>query len=570
MIMKIRHIFALICILTISLSSPLVAYTPTANSVLEHITVLADDSLEGRQVGEPGEYKAAMYIQEVFKSAGLEPKGTEGYFQPFDFVKSIDFGKHNTLTVNGVALELNEEYQPMKQSASAPFDFTEIIDVDYGIQVPEDEGTYNDYENKDVVGKAVLIKRFSPEAGDNPHIDFDKYSSLTDKINTAVNHQAGAILFITPENHDDTIMGMAPTNIYPKDVPIIFLRRKGLEKLGLDLTSPQINSTSGVTHLVKTRDTSQNVIGYLPTDNDTTIIIGAHYDHLGWGGPTSLYRGKEKMIHNGADDNASGVAALLELARMYADEKDKLKYSILFLGIAGEEAGLLGANNFASHMTIDSSKIRMMINMDMIGRLKDQDDGLAILGTGTCDEFKSFFDSLTYDGLTLSLKESGTGPSDHTIFYNREIPVLHFYTGAHEDYHKPSDDVDKIDADGIVKVINFIDTIVTLFDRYDGNLTFKKTKDPAAGKRRAQYSVTLSIMPDYVAEVKGLKIDGVTDDGPADRAGLLKDDIIVKMGDIEINDIYDYMNALEKFRKGDTTKVVVERNNEKKEVTVIF
>jgi hypothetical protein len=565
-----NNIFKFILLIIIVSYCSANSYEISSDSIFKHISILADDSLEGRQVGEIGEYKAGLYIQNFFQTNGLQPMGTEGYFQAYDFIKSIDLGQKNHLIVNGIELSINEEFRPMKQSGSMKFEFSEIINVDYGIKTGDDSNAYNDYQGFDVEGKAVLIKRYAPSSEDNPHIDFEKYSSLSSKISTAIDHNAACVIFITPAEHDDTMKTLTPAHIYPKEIPIIYLRRKALERLELDLNNPALKSLTGEIELVRTRDTAQNVIGFLDNNNDTTIIIGAHYDHLGWGGPSSLYTGQEKQIHNGADDNASGVSAMLELARYYSNNKDKLNYSILFLAISGEEAGLLGANNFAKNMTIDSSKVRMMINMDMIGRLKDQKNGLAILGTGTCEEFKSYFDSLKYEDIKLSLKESGTGPSDHTIFYNRGIPVLHLFTGAHNDYHKPSDDADKIDSEGILKVTKFVRQLVEHFDSLGDQLTFTKTKDPDSGKRRAQYSVTLGIMPDYVAEVKGLQVDGVVDDRPGQRAGIIEGDIIIKMGEITINDIYDYMNALGKFRKGDTTSVVVSRNQEEVELTVIF
>jgi hypothetical protein len=548
-----------------------VTYTITADSVYKHVSVLADDSLEGRQVGEAGEWKAAQYIKHVFESAGLVPKGdSDSYLQSFEFIKRIEFGDKNRLAINGQELRLKEEFVPMRQSASGTFEFNEVVFVDYGITVDEEDGNYDDYAGKVVAGKAVLIKRFTPSSEDNPHINFDKYASLTSKIQTALDHDVAGIFFITPEDHDDTLQTIGPSYIYPKDIPIIFLRRKGLERLGLSLSKPEIVSAVGETELIKVRDTGYNVVGYLPTGNDTTIIIGAHYDHLGWGGPSSRYLGKEKMIHNGADDNASGTAALLELARYFSARKDRMRYSLLFIAFTGEEAGILGSSYYAKHMTVDSTKIRMMVNMDMIGRLKEQENGLAIFGTGTCLEFKAYFDSLSQKDLKMVFKEPGTGPSDHTAFYNRHIPVLHFFTGAHEDYHKPSDDVEKIDTEGIVKVADVVAGIVEHFDQYQGALTFQKTKDTMPGRRRAAFSVTLGIMPDYIAEVKGLRVDGVSPDRPGDRAGLKEGDIIIKMGDIDINDVYDYMNALSKFRKGDSTIIVIERGADTLNLQVVF
>ncbi len=562
-----KNIIILLSIFTLIFSISAFAvqnpYTVTADSIFKHISVLANDSLEGRRVGDPGELAASKYIRSIFESAGLHPKGDNGSFiQEFQFNREIKPGDKNRLVVNGVELQLKEEFQPLFQSGNMVFEFDEVEFVDFGFKIPKDDGGYNDYENKDVNGKAVIIKRFAPSSEDNPHVDFDKYSSLTDKIQTAIDQKAAGVFFITPDKFDDTLFTEMSANITPKNIPIVLLRRTALERIGLDLEKPEISTIAGETEMIKIKDTAYNVVGYVPTGNDTTFIIGAHYDHLGWGGHSSLYREKEPMIHNGADDNGSGTSAMLEMARYYSTHRDELKYSILFIAFTGEEYGLLGAGHFAKNMTIDSSKVRMMINLDMIGRLKDQDDGLAVLGTGTCDEFKTYFDSLKQTELTLALKESGSGPSDQTVFYNRKIPSLHLFTGAHKDYHKPSDDVEKIDAPGILKVINFASEMIEYFDNYSGPLTFRKTKDSGEGKKRTRFSVTLGIMPDYVAEVRGVKVDGVTPEKPGEKAGILEGDIIIKLGDKILGDIYDYMSCLGKFRKGDSTTVVVERGTD--------
>ena len=546
-------------------------YIIQTDSLFKHISVLADDSLEGREVGELGEWKAAQYIKGIFESAGLAPKGNNGlYFQAFEFTKTINLGDNNRLVINGQELQLNEEFVPLRQSTSAAFEFDQVVYVNFGIKVEEGDGSYDDYENKDVTGKAVIIKRFAPSSDNYPHVDFAKYSSLTSKIQTALEHNVGGIFFITPENHDDTLHTIGPARMYPKKIPIIFLKRKGIKRLGLDLSQPGITSAIGETELIRVPDTGYNVVGYLPTENDTTIIIGAHYDHLGWGGPVSRYKGKEKMIHNGADDNASGTAALLELAHYFSSIKDSMKYSLLFIAFSGEEAGALGSNYFVRHMTVDSTKVRMMVNIDMIGRLRNQEHGLAVFGTGTCSEFKSYFDSLNYNGIKMVFKESGGGGSDQISFYNCGIPVLHFFTGAHEDYHKPSDDIEKINFEGIAVISKLISKVVLDFDKYDVFLTFQKTKGAETDKRRAAFTVTLGITPDFIAEVKGLRVDGVSPDGPAERAGILRGDIIIRMGNIDVGDIYDYMNALSKFHKGDTTVVIVERGNGTLSLQVVF
>ncbi len=534
-------------------------YAISADSIYKHIGVLASDSLEGREVGEPGEWKAAMYIQGIFKQLGLEPKGENGeYLQSFPFNKRIEHGPNNKLTINGQELVLREEFLPMYQSASKSFEFADVVPVGFGITA--EDSAYDDYKGLAVEGKAVVVMRDAPKPEVNPHVDFNKYSSITDKISNALAHKAAAIFLVTPSDQDDTLMSMGGAHVAVKDIPVIFLRRKGIQKLGLSVDSIPSFKTVGQTELIAVRDTGYNVIAYLPTKNDTVVVIGAHFDHLGWGGNGySRYLGKERKIHYGADDNASGSAALLELARYYASIKDKLHYSMLFTSFSGEEEGLLGSAWYVRHWTVDSSKIRMMVNLDMVGRLRAQDKGLAIFGTGTCDQFKKYFDSTFTDStMKLSFQETGTAPSDVTAFYNNGIPVLFFFTGQHEDYHMPGDVLEKIDTHGVVQVSSLVVRITNHFDEVGGQLVFQKTKDTEGGRMRS-FSVTLGVMPDYVATVKGMRVDGVSPDRPAEKAGILKGDVIIQMGQYKIDDIYAYMSALGKFRKGDSCQVMVER-----------
>jgi hypothetical protein len=559
-------LIALAAILSIAAAAGPYQITPT--SIKAHIEVLASDSLEGREVGETGEWKAAQYIAGIFKQAELEPKGTDGYFQPFEFVKKISQGDKNSLTINSVDLKINEEWVPLSHSANQRFSFDEVVPVGFGI-VTEDSA-WNDYAGLNVEGKAVLIKRFAPPDSVNPHIDFGKYSSLADKILNAVNRKAAAVIFVTPSNENDSIASTGMTHVTPKNIPIVSIRHKGLERLKQSLDNPGLLAVAGEVELTPIKDTGCNVIGYLPGKSDTTIVIGAHFDHLGWGNESSRYTGKEKMIHYGADDNGSGTAGLLELVRYFSSRKEQLHYSILFASFSGEEAGILGSSYYARNATVDLAKTRMMLNMDMIGRLKDQESGLAVFGTGTCTEFTEYFKDLTRDGLKMAFREPGTGPSDHTAFYNNGIPVLHFFTGAHVDYHKPSDTPDKIDNEGILRVVTLVADIAMHFDSLNMPLTFQKTKDPDEGKQRASFKVTLGIMPDYIAQVKGVKVDGVSPDRPAEKAGILKGDVIIRLGTLVIDDMSAYMNALGKFNKGDSTTVIVERGTDTLSLPIRF
>ncbi|MDH3891789.1 MAG: M28 family peptidase [candidate division Zixibacteria bacterium] len=548
-------------------------YSITTDSIHQHIAVLAHDSLEGRQVGEVGEWKAAEYIQSVFAAAGLIPKGTDGYLQSFEFTKRIELGDDNYLTINDTALKLGDDFTPLPHSASLSFEFDRIIDVGYGIHAEEPSLKINDYDGLDVAGEAVLIRRYTPvlseaEASDSAQAELNQHGPINRKIGQAIAKGAAGIFLMAPADMDDTLPMFSSSRINPKEIPIIYLHRRGLKKLGLNLHVPFIGSAEGQTDLHKVRDTAYNVVGYLPGDNDTTVIIGAHYDHLGWGAENSLYRGDEPKIHNGADDNGSGTAALLELARRWASAEDPMQYSMLFIAFTGEEAGILGSTHYAKNMTIDSSAVRMMINMDMVGRLKEQ-EGLVVFGTGSSVEFKSYFDSLQFDAFNIISQETGIGASDHTAFYNRQIPSLFMFTGAHNDYHRPSDDVDKIDLDGIVGVTDLVWQVVTRFDRMEGALTFQATKSD--GRRgRGNYTVKLGVVPDFGAEVQGLKIDGVAADQPGERAGIQSEDIIIKMGTTLVGDIYDYMGALARYKKGDSTEIRVVRGVDTLSLQVVF
>jgi hypothetical protein len=551
------------------------AYEIAGDSIRRHIEVIAHDSIEGREVGTEGEWKAARYLIDVFKGAGLKPKGDSTtaagdttFLQPFEFTKAIDLGDNNRLVVNDVELELHEEFVPLHQSASMQFEFDTVIYAGYGITTDSVDGVYDDYEGLDIDGKAVMVKRFSPPDSAYPDVKFQRYAFLTYKINEALRRGATGIFFVTPLTDDDTLASVGPTRVSPKDVPVIFMRRKGLERLGVDLKQPALGHVEGQTELLTTPDTGYNVISYLPGRSDTTVVIGAHYDHLGWGGPGSRYRGDEPKIHNGADDNGSGTAVVLELARYFAAKEEPPRYSMLFTGFSGEEHGILGSSYYARNMTVDTSKVRMMVNLDMVGRLKDQ-DGLVVFGTGTAREFKEYFDTLTVERFNLIRKTSGIGASDHTAFYTRNVPVLFFFTGAHQDYHKPSDDVHLIDFEGTADVARFVAETVEYFNTVDHPLEFQRTKSEG-GRHSQRFSVTLGIMPDFIAEVEGLRVDAVSPERPGERAGLLQGDIIIQMGDTQVGDIYDYMTALGRYRKGDTTTVVVERDTDTLSLEVVF
>ena len=309
--------------------------------------------------------------------------------------------------------------------------------------------------------------------------------------------------------------------------------------------------------------TATNVIGYIDNQAENTVVIGAHFDHLGMGGEGSLYRGEEPQIHNGADDNASGVAVMLQLADSLRKKHKGNNY--LFISFSGEEQGLLGSNYFVKNATIDLSKVNYMLNMDMVGRLR-ADSTLSVSGTGTAPVWTQSLNALNTD-FKLVLKESGVGPSDHTSFYLQDIPVLHFFTGQHEDYHKPTDDSDKLNYEGMEMITSYIVQLVGELDD-DPKLTFRKTKNESEEVPR--FKVAMGVIPDYLYDGKGMRIDGVSEDKPAQKAGLQKGDVVVQMGDSTVTDMMSYMRALSTFEKGDTTTVLVNREGETISVKITF
>jgi hypothetical protein len=312
------------------------------------------------------------------------------------------------------------------------------------------------------------------------------------------------------------------------------------------------------------RVVGRNVAALIDNEAKTTIIIGAHYDHLGYGHHGSLHAG-EPAIHNGADDNASGIAVMLQLAEELKTASKANNY--LFIAFSGEEPGLWGSNFFTKEPTLKLEDVNYMINMDMVGRL-NAENTLAINGTGTSPVWTELLKKLGEGTFKLVLSESGVGPSDHTSFYLKDIPVLHFFTGQHEDYHKPSDDVEKVNFMGMAKIGSLIFSIISELDN-DGKLAFTKTKEPDQANS-PRFSVTLGVVPDYLFDGEGMRISGVKEDRAGAKAGLLEGDIVVKLGDIDVTEMQSYMKALASFKEGDKTVVLVVRNGKKLKKKVQF
>jgi Zn-dependent M28 family amino/carboxypeptidase len=346
------------------------------------------------------------------------------------------------------------------------------------------------------------------------------------------------------------------------------LSPKGTSEFFQPFTYTQADSPHETDPTKGVKREGKNVVAFLDNGAKNTIIIGAHYDHLGDDGRgNSLEAHPEGLIHNGADDNASGVAGLLELARFYSENKQKEAYNFLFIAFSAEEAGLIGSKYFTNNPTIDLKTAQIMMNMDMIGRLNDSTNRLMVYGVGTAPELVELVKKQN-ETFKIITDSSGIGPSDHTSFYLKDMPVLHFFTGQHRDYHKSTDDIEKINFKGEKSVLDYMTRLIDGLCAMD-KLKFTATKVPKASTSGG-FKVSLGIMPDYSFEGEGVRIDGVSDNRPAQKGGLLRDDVILKLDKYEVKNIYSYMDALNKFKKGDSCTVQVKRGKKTKKMKVVF
>ncbi|TAH42423.1 MAG: M28 family peptidase [Bacteroidetes bacterium] len=524
-----------------------------------HILTLASDEFEGREAGTEGEKKASDYISKEFKKIGLSKKGTDGYLQEFSFTEGAKLGSSNQLIVNVKRYSLNNDFYPLPYSSNGIITGY-VVRVGHGIV--DEQLKRNDYLGTGNINKKIFVIESGTPDGNNPHGKFGEWTDLRKKIDVAIAKGALAVIFINSDSTQENPKADWNFRISPSTIPVLFAKGEAAKVLKDSIVT---NCTLG-TEIEKVEKKGHNVIGYVDNGAAHTIVIGAHYDHLGYGDEGSLYRG-EKAIHNGADDNASGTGALIELAR-YVKASGMKNNNYLFMAFSGEEKGLLGSNYFVKHPTIDLKSVSYMLNMDMVGRLKPDEKILIINGSGTTPRWKGLLDSVTVDNIKLKETESGVGPSDHTSFYLQDIPVLHFFSGTHPDYHKPSDDEDKINYPGAVSITNIIKNILQKTDSPD-KLVFSKTND-SNNEDAPKFKVTLGVVPDYAFEGEGMRIDGVTDDRPAAKAGLEPGDVVIQLGEHKVLDMMSYMKALSKFSKGETTKVKVIRNHQEIEKDITF
>lgn len=532
------------------------------NHLKSHIVYLADDKLRGRATGSKGEQLAYEYIIEAFNEIDLDKiENDTDFLLPFDFYKGMVLGMENDLSINNEKLALGDDYYPVGQSANQSYQ-GKIIDVGYGIEASDLK--YNDYskKKKNLKGMAALVDLSNPEP-DNPHSSYAPYNGINYKIEKALEKGAGAILFHNSNNFAQNPDSEYKIKVNQFSIPVVFLNASGYRKIKAQkLKKANINLSVQLDEINKT---GHNVVGYINNQATNTVVIGGHYDHLGYGGFGSRYTGKT-AIHNGADDNASGTAMIIELAR-WLKASDLANNNYMFVAFSGEEMGLYGSKSLVKYSGFNKERINYMLNYDMVGRL-NEDGVLNINGVGTSSKW-NVIDSLKIEGIgEVVTTESGMGPSDHASFYLQNIPAIHFFTGAHNDYHKPSDDEELINYMGLKAIFNFTTELLTQLNDEE-KLDFIKTKDnnPDAAPK---FTVTLGVMPDYVFSGKGMRIDGVSDGKTAAEAGIKAGDVVIKMGDYNVNDMMSYMEALSKFKKGDQTTVVVQRDEETKQMEVTF
>ena len=532
--------------------------TQTLENLRTHVSFLADDKLEGRRTGTKGEQLAVDYITQQFKSIGLEPKGTEYYIQSFIVNEGKQIDSVTRLSFNNTELVVGKDFFPF------PFSPDMALEAIPAIAVQEADMPW-----------FFDLKETLEENKTNPHFDLAGY--IYKNAQKAKERGAAAVFLYNTSAIEDKLVFNPKDRSEKLTIPIIFISRAVADKYLIDKTATlTLKMRIGISE--KTR-IGYNVIGYIDNKAANTVILGAHLDHLGYGEDgNSRNTSHTPAIHNGADDNASGTAALIELARKLKQSAAKGN-NYLFIAFSGEELGLYGSKYFTEHPTIDLTTANYMINMDMVGRLNDSSKVLTIGGYGTSPTWstvieKDYFgpgdhsNKKTASLMTIKIDSSGTGPSDHTSFYRKDIPVLFYFTGLHTDYHTPGDDAEKINYAGQELIVKHILDLIERLDKTP-KLAFLKTRE-AQTSTNTRFNVTMGVMPDYTYTGNGLRADGVSEGKPAQKAGLKAGDIVLQIGDYKISSMESYMQTLGKFKKGDKVKVKYKRGNEELETTVEF
>lgn len=540
-----RILYTALFSLTLLSASQVLAQSKSDKKIIKElktdIEYLASDELEGRRTGTEGERLASNYIIRRYEKLKVKPyKGK--YKHSFQFIAGKEIG-------NSAASIGDQELKMGKHDFPLPFSGNGSVDGDVLVDVQERNSIW------------IVPLYASAEEANDAHFDWEK--SAFDKARKAVKDGATGILFFDSYGAKYTPEFNTRSDYESIGVPAVYIGNKTWKAYIDEQSSVSVKLSVA---LKKTERTGNNVAAYIDNKARYTVVLGAHYDHLGYGEDgSSLYGGKEKQIHNGADDNASGTAALIQLAGWL--KAGNLKgYNYLFVNFSGEELGLFGSKAFAKEEGIDSADIAYMLNMDMVGRLNDSSRALTLGGIGTSPMWSDLV-ALGNKTFRINTDSSGVGPSDHSSFYHKGIPVLFFFTGSHHDYHKPSDDADKINYPGEVDVIRFIQAIITKMD-HAPRPRFTATKQTTVGKVR--FKVTLGIMPDYSYQDAGVRVDGVADGKPAQKAGIIAGDIVTAIGDDKVLGMQSYMEILGKQKEGGKTTVTVLRNGKEIKMPITF
>jgi Zn-dependent M28 family amino/carboxypeptidase len=558
---------------------------------LDDIKALTTSEMAGRGDGDPGLTLAANMLEQRYRALGLKPAGTNSYLQPFTVITGAKLKENNRLEIlNGAAkkdLKVNQDFIPFSFSSSGEISGPMVF-AGYGASATE--FGYDDFAHLDVKDKIVVVLRYEPPgfSGKSGHAILTEHSPMITKAINARIHGAKAVLVINGklgDGEEDALTRFGSVS-GPENAGIIFVQVKnsvaeewfadaGKTLAGvqneIDTSSnsasfafPENLRVSLNVNVESTRATVNNVLAYLPGKTDEYVIIGAHYDHLGHGYYDSLAPSLIGQIHPGADDNASGTAGVLELARLLAPKKGQLQRGILFMSFAGEELGLLGSAEWVKEPTLPLGKAVAMLNMDMIGRIKD--DRVYIGGVGTGADFKSLLEEeQSKSKFKIEYSAGGYSASDHTSFVTKKIPVLFFFSGLHSDYHKPSDTWDKINAPSAAQLLDFIDDVALKIDSAPERTAFVTVVEDQAAEHTSGgggggYGPYFGSIPDFGQEVNGVKFSDVRPGSPAAKAGFKPDDVLVQFGDMPIKNLFDFTDALRRSKVGDVVEVKVLRD----------
>jgi aminopeptidase YwaD len=563
----------------------------TVNELQSQIKYLSSDSLQGRMTGSEGDSLAAEFIRKELTAYGLIPFSGDGLVR-FKVTDKVIFGKSNSFAVDGRIFIPETDFAPTAFSENTALK-SDVVFAGYGFSINNDSVKWDDFNGIDVRNKWVMLLRSDPEP-DNLRSKYADFSGDRYKAMIAKEKGAAGILLVSGQAFDNSDnLDPLKKDDYSIRIPVFRIKRQVADailvksKLTINDVEKKLNSENkpfsfltkttveAKSDIIQTMANTRNIVMLLPGEDEKLkneyIIFGAHFDHVGMGGPGSSSMAQDTTgVHHGADDNASGVAMIIELAGKFAGTKNSHKRSLIFSAFSGEEEGLLGSKYFAEIIGKDTSKTDLMVNFDMVGRLKET-KFLQVGGVGTADGLKeATIAAADTNLLKLTFSEEGAGPSDHSAFYSKNIPVLYFTSGSHEDYHKPSDTWEKINYEGMVNISDLAFKVTSELANNPAKLKFKEAGPKADSNRPSRRrGLTLGFMPDVTGSIKnGLKVEAVTPGKPGAIGGLKKGDIIISINAMPVNNIQDYMFRMSQLKAGQRITVEVMRNKQKEALLI--